>query len=250
MSKWTEEVTGQLTSAAGDQLVEVSKAVVAEIAESLGDEFSERSVASKLRNLGYSVEKASASREKAYSDVEADEIQAFLEANSGVYTYAEVASTVLGGTRTSKQIQGKILSMELHSHVKHVEVVEAPKKYTEEEEESIIGLIESGAFIEDIAGALGREVNSIRGKCLSLNRQKGLPIPKMKNVKDKSAQVADIFDGIEDIDLKTVEELSDLTGKTPRSIKSALTKRGLVAENYDGAKRRAKLDSKCDLEEA
>lgn len=245
MSKWTEEITAELVSAAGDISVEVSKAVVATIAEDFGVDFTERSVASKLRNLGYTCEKASGVSEKAFTDEEAAEIKAFLEANSGQYTYAEVAASVLGGNKSAKQIQGKVLSMELYQHVKHVEVVEAPKKYTDEEEATIIGLIEGGAFIEDIADAMDREVNSIRGKCLSLNRQKGLAIPKMKNVKDKTAQVADIFADVVVTD-KTVEELADITGKTPRSVKTALTKKGLKSKDYDGAKRRAKLDAKED----
>ena len=60
--------------------------------------------------------------------------------------------------------------MELTDHVKPAPKVESVRTYTPEEEATFISMVNDGAFVEAIAEALGRSVNSIRGKALSLLR--------------------------------------------------------------------------------
>ncbi|WPJ68388.1 putative transcription factor D5 [Salmonella phage STP-SP2] len=43
----------------------------------------------------------------------------------------------------------------------------------------------------------------------------------------------------------TVAEIAEKTGKSERGVKSMLSRRGLVAKDYDGAAKRAKLDAKA-----
>ena len=70
----------------------------------------------------------------------------------------------------------------------------------EEDEGQFVSLVNDGAFIEDIAEAMGRSVNSIRGKALSLLRAGEInAIPKQKETKGSSK--ADPLAGV-DIDGK------------------------------------------------
>ena len=161
LPKWTDERTQQLVDFVGDSSP-VSQAMVADAAEEL--ETSTRSVSSKLRKMGFDVELASASASKSFSEEQEATLSNFVQDNSGAYTYAEIAENFEGGAFSAKSIQGKILSMQLTEHVKPAPKVETVKTYSEDEESQFISLVNDGAFIEDIAEALGRSVNSIRGK--------------------------------------------------------------------------------------
>ena len=143
----------------------VSQATVANAAEEL--ETSVRSVSSKLRKMGYDVELASSSNTKSFSDEQEATLQAFVTDNSGSYTYAQIAENFEGGAFSAKSIQGKILSMQLTEHVAPAPKVESVKTYSEDEEATFIGMVNDGAFIEQIAESLGKSVNSIRGKAFS-----------------------------------------------------------------------------------
>ena len=167
LPKWTDERTQSLVDFVGSESP-ISQDTVANAADEL--ETSVRSVSSKLRKMGYEVELASASASKSFSDEQEATLSTFVQDNSGVYTYAEIASNFEGGSFSAKSIQGKILSMQLTEHVKPAPKVETVKSYNEEEEGQFVSLVNDGAFIEDIAEALGRSVNSIRGKALSLLR--------------------------------------------------------------------------------
>ena len=57
--------------------------------------------------------------------------------------------------------------MELTAHVKPAPKIEAVRTYTPEEESTFISMVNDGAFVEAIAEALGRSVNSVRGKALA-----------------------------------------------------------------------------------
>ena len=109
LPKWTDERTQQLVDFVGDNSP-VSQAMVADAAEEL--ETSTRSVSSKLRKMGFDVELASASASKSFSEEQEATLSNFVQDNSGVYTYAEIASNFEGGSFSAKSIQGKILSME------------------------------------------------------------------------------------------------------------------------------------------
>ena len=83
-----------------------------------------------------------------------------------------------------KSIQGKILSMELTDHVKPAPKVETVRTYSPDEEATFVSMVNDGAFVEAIAEALGRSVNSVRGKALSLLRSGDIDaIPRQENTK-------------------------------------------------------------------
>ena len=222
LPKWTDERTQQLVDFIGDQSP-VSQTVVAEAADEL--ETSTRSVSSKLRKMGFDVELASASASKSFSEEQEATLQNFVVDNSGVYTYAEIASNFEGGSFSAKSIQGKILSMELTEHVKPAPKVESVRTYTPEEEGTFVDMVNGGSFVEEIAEALGKSVNSIRGKALSLLRSGDInAIPKQKETKGSSK--ADVLADL-DISSLTVQEIADEIGKTVRGVKTMLTRRGL-----------------------
>jgi hypothetical protein len=229
--KWNDERTTQLTSYVGDE-APVSQETVAGAAETL--DTSARSVSSKLRKMGYDVELASAAGGKAFSEDQAATLATFVEDNSGSYTYAEVAQYFENGAFTAKQIQGKILSMELTGHIKPAPKVETVKTYTDAEEATFVEMVNSGAFVEAIAEAMGRSVSSVRGKALSLLRSGAInAIPRQENT--KSAAKEDPLASIENIADLTVEQIAETVGKTVRGVKTMLTRRGITAADYDGA---------------
>ena len=230
LPKWTDERTQQLVDFVGSESP-ISQATVASAAEEL--ETSTRSVSSKLRKMGFDVELASASASKSFSDEQEATLQAFVTDNSGSYTYAEIASNFEGGSFSAKSIQGKILSMELTSHVKPAPKVETVRTYTPEEEGTFVSMVNDGSFVEEIADALGKSVNSIRGKALSLLRSGEInAIPKQKETKGSSK--ADVLADV-DVANHTVEEIADQIGKTVRGVKTMLTRRGLQCSDYNGA---------------
>ena len=236
LPKWTDERTQQLVDFVGDSSP-VTQAMVADAAEEL--ETSTRSVSSKLRKMGFDVELASASASKSFSEEQEATLQNFVVDNSGVYTYAEIASNFEGGHFSAKSIQGKILSMQLTEHVKPAPKVESVKTYSEDEEATFVGMVNDGAFIEEIAESLGKSVNSIRGKALSLLRAGEInAIPKQKETKGsgKADPLADL-----EIDDMTVEAIADEIGKTVRGVKTMLTRRGLVCADYDGSARKERV---------
>ncbi len=239
LPKWTDERTEQLVSFVGDTSP-ISQAMVAEAAEDL--ETSTRSVSSKLRKMGYDVELASSVSNRTFTDEQEATLQAFVTDNSGQYTYADIASSFEGGHFSAKSIQGKILSMELTSHVKPAEKPESVRTYSPEEEATFTQMVNDGSFVEEIAEALGKSVNSIRGKALSLLRSGDIgAIPKQKETKGSSK--ADPLAEVNDIESMNVEDIADEIGKTVRGVKTMLTRRGLTCADYDGAARKEKASS-------
>ena len=230
LPKWTDDRTQALVDFVGSESP-ISQATVANAAEEL--ETSTRSVSSKLRKMGFEVELASASASKSFSEDQEATLRNFVTDNSGSYTYAEIASNFEGGQFSAKSIQGQILSMELTEHVKPAPKVETVRTYTPEEEGTFVDMVNGGSFVEEIAEALGKSVNSIRGKALSLLRSGEInAIPKQKETKGSSK--ADVLAGV-DIESLTVEEIADQIGKTVRGVKTMLTRRGLQCADYNGA---------------
>tara|TARA_Y100000996_G_scaffold386387_1_gene344389 strand:+ start:931 stop:1656 length:726 start_codon:yes stop_codon:yes gene_type:complete len=239
LPKWTDERTQQLVDFVGDSSP-ISQAMVADAAEDL--ETSTRSVSSKLRKMGYDVELASSVSNRTFTDEQEATLQAFVTDNSGQYTYADIASSFEGGHFSAKSIQGKILSMELTSHVKPAEKPESVRTYSPEEEATFTQMVNDGSFVEEIAEALGKSVNSIRGKALSLLRSGDInAIPKQKETKGSSK--ADPLAEVNDIENMNVEDIADEIGKTVRGVKTMLTRRGLTCADYDGAARKEKASS-------
>lgn len=234
LPKWNDERTTALANLVGDESP-VTKATVEAAAESL--ETSTRSIASKLRKLGYAVETVSQAP-KAFTDTESEDLRDFVESNENAYTYAEIAANFANGKFTPRAVQGKILSLELTGMVKPTEKAEVVKVYSDAEQEILVSMINAGGFVEDIAAAVNKSVASVRGKALSL-RTAGLitDMPKQREVK---GQAPDSLDAIGDISKLTVAEIAEKLGKTDRGVKVMLTRRGLTASDYDGAAKAAK----------
>ena len=236
LPKWTDERTDELVNFVGDESP-ISQGTVAEAADQL--ETSTRSISSKLRKMGYEVELASASTSRAFSESQEATLATFVQDNSGEYTYAQIAENFDGGAFSAKSIQGKILSMELTEHVKPAPKVEAVRTYSEDEETTFIEMVNDGAFVEAIADALDRSVNSVRGKALSLLRSGDIDaIPRQETTKGTTKE--DPLADLGDISGLTVEEIAEAIGKTARGVKTLLSRRGLVAGDYDGAARKEK----------
>jgi hypothetical protein len=192
--------------------------------------------------MGHEVELASASATRAFTDAQEATLSAFVSDNSGEYTYAEIASHFEDGAFSAKSIQGKILSMELTGHVKPAPKVESVRTYSADEEVTFIGMVNDGAFVEAIADALDRSVNSVRGKALSLLRSGDIDaIPKQEVTKGASKE--DPLADIVDIGSQTVEAIAEQIGKTARGVKTMLTRRGLSAADYDGASKKEKASA-------
>lgn len=237
LPKWDTEREETLKKAVGKE-APVSASTVESAAATLGT--TTRSVASKLRKMGYEVASMSKEVTKSYTDSEEAELKSFLESNPNKYTYADLAGLVLDGSRTAKQLQGKILSMELTSLVKPTPKVEKQKTYTEEEEAKILSMVRNGDFIEDIADALGRNVPSIRGKILSLSRENpDITIPKQRVYVSKDKE--DPIEALGDVSEMTVEEIAESIDKSVRGVKTMLTHRGVSCKNYNGAKKAEKI---------
>lgn len=234
LPKWTDERTASLNTAVAG-LSPVSREKVAELATTF--ETSTRAVAAKLRKLGVEVETASTAP-KAFSDEQASDLVDFVNDHAGEYTYAEIAANFDDGHFTAKQIQGKILSLELTGSVKPTPKAEVVKSYTDEEEARIVAAIQNGDFVEDIATALNRTVPSIRGKALSLLRAG--TIVAMPSQRDVKGAAPDAFEALGDVSKLTVEEIAAKLEKTPRGVKTMLTRRGVSASDYDGASKAEK----------
>jgi len=242
--KWSDATVNQLMGLIGTQRP-VSPDTVEYAAEQLGEEFTPRSVASKLRQLD--VEVASMAKEKtsAFTEDEGAELAEFVVNNSGQFTYKQIAEQFMNGKFTAKQIQGKLLALELTGSVKPAEKVEIARTYTDSEEAKFIQMAERGAYIEDIAAALNKTVASIRGKALSLTRKGQIAkIPAQKNSYAKES--VDPVNALgEKIHSMTVAEIAAAVDKTERGLKTLLTRRGIKVADYDGAAKRAKAEAKA-----
>ena len=239
---WNEERTQTLVDSVQEG-VEVTQDDLVALAETL--ETSTRSVGSKLRKMGYEVQKASAASQSKWSDEQSDDLVSFLEDNDGDYTYKEIAATFAGGEFSSKAIQGKILSLELTGAVKPAEKVVAARQYTEDQEEVFLEMAGTGASIEAIAKEMGKTIQSVRGKALSYIRTvEGFTMPQQEH--SLATDKVDPLSAIESIETKTVDEIAEELGKTARGIKTSLTRRGISCADYDGKKRSEAASRKRD----
>jgi hypothetical protein len=241
--KWNDENTAVLVSAATAESP-VSAATVEKLAEQLG--FSARSIASKLRSLDYTVESLAKAHTSTFSEEETAALKEFIVANEGLYTYEEIASKLFAGKFDKRQIQGKVLSLELNTSVKATPKQAAVRTYSEAEEATFLEMAKAGAFLEDIAEKLGKQLNQVRGKALSLVQAGSLTsIPAQRESYAKAEdedKIAALGDGIAD---KTIADLIALTGKTERGLKTLLTRRGIDCADYKGKAKREKADAKA-----
>ena len=229
--KWTDERTDTLTEFVGDESP-VSQATVAEAADNL--DTSTHSVSSKLRNMGFEVEPASTGAQRAFTSEEEETLREFVVSNSGDYTYGDIAEAFAKGKYSAKSIQGKVLSMELTDHVKRTEKPASTKTYSDSEEDTFLEMVGEGSFVEEIAEALDRPVNSIRGKALSLLRSGQIEaIPAQRDMKGSTV---DPLEALGDLSDMTVDQIAEDIGKTVRGVKTMITRRGLQAADYPNKK--------------
>ena len=216
--EYSDEMVARLQEVASAGLTEDTiEALMEEL------DFPRRSVTAKLRKLGYEVPKKPGAA-PVFSADETEALASFLTSNSGNLTAEEIAEQFAGGQFTARQINGKALSLEMTAHIKPAEKKVTPRTYSEADEAKIQGMVDNGAFLEDIADAVGRSVNSIRGKLLSM----GIKAPQ----RDKKDAKADPYAGIEDMLDQTVEEIATSFDKTVRGVKTVLTRRGLSCADY------------------
>lgn len=240
--KWSDEVVANLLSIVGDD-TPVSAAKVEAAAEAL--KLTPRSVASKLRQLDREVASMAKEKVSAFTPEQSDALAAFVAANAGNLTYKEIAEQFDGGAFGAKQIQGKLLALELTGSVKPAPKVEAARTYSEQEEAAFIQLVNDGRFIEEIAEKLGKSIASVRGKALSLTRTNAISaIPAQRE--SHAAAVADVVTELGDsIATMTVAEIAKAADKTERGIRTLLTRRGLNVADYKGADKREKATAKA-----
>jgi arsenate reductase-like glutaredoxin family protein len=240
--KWSDEAVDQLMSIVGNESP-VSVDAVERAAEALG--FTTRSIASKLRQLDREVASLAKEKTSKFSEDETADLAEFVMANAGNLTYAQIAENFADGKFTAKQIQGKLLALELTGMVKPAEKVEVARTYTEAEEAKFIAMADNGAFIEDIAQALNKTVQSVRGKALSLTR-KGqiakIPAQRESHAKETVDPVTALGDKIASM---TVAEIAAAVDKTERGLRTLLTRRGIKVADYDGAAKKAKAEAKA-----
>ena len=240
--KWSDETVVQLLAIAGSSSP-VSVARVEQAAETLG--VTVRSVASKLRQLDREVASMAKEKVSAFTPDQGHDLADFVNANAGAYTYKEIAEQFNAGSFSAKQIQGKLLALELTGSVKPAEKVEAARTYSEAEEATFIKMAQNGKFIEEIALTLGKSIPSVRGKALSLTRKNQIdkiPAQKDSHAKNTVDPVVALGSAIATM---TVAEIAVAVDKTERGLKTLLTRRGIAVKDYDGAAKKAKAEAKA-----
>lgn len=239
---WSEEKVAKLLAIVNGESP-VSVGTLEAAAQAL--EVTVRSVASKLRQLDHEVASTAKEKVAAFTADESAALTDFVTANAGNLTYKDIAEQFAGAKFSAKQIQGKLLALELTGSVKPAEKVEAQRTYSPAEEATFVTMAKAGKFIEEIAVALGKAIPSVRGKALSLTRNG--QIDKIPAQKDSHAKnVVDAVSALGDaIATMTVAEIAKAVDKTERGLKTLLTRRGIKVADYDGASKRAKAEAKA-----
>jgi len=238
--KWSDETVAQLMSIVGDTSP-VSAASVEKAAETL--QVSVRSVASKLRQMDREVASMAKAAVPTFSDEQTDELIKYVSTNPGQFTYKEIADN-FPGSFSAKQIQGKLLALELTGSVKPAEKVEVARTYTPEQEAVFVKMANAGKFLEEIAVTLGKELASVRGKALSLTRNgdiEKIPAQQVTHAKNVVDPIVALGAAITTM---TVDQIAVAVDKTARGIKTLLTRRGINVADYKGAEKKAKAEAK------
>lgn len=241
VKKWSDATVDQLMTIVGNTSP-VSVALVEQAATALG--VTVRSVASKLRQLDCEVASMAKEKVAAFTPEQGAALTSFVNANAGDLTYKEIADQ-FPGNFSAKQIQGKLLALELTGSVKPADKVEVARTYSDAEEATFVTMAQAGKYIEEIAVTLGKSIPSVRGKALSLTR-KGqidkIPAQKDSHAKNTVDPVVALGDKIATM---TVAEIAKAVDKTDRGVKTLLTRRGVKVADYDGAAKKAKAEAKA-----
>ena len=240
--KWSDDTVAQLLKIAGSANP-VSVERVEQAAEALG--VTVRSVASKLRQLDREVASMAKEKVSAFTPEQSQALTSFVNNNAGQMTYKDIAENFAHGEFSAKQIQGKLLALELTGSVKPAEKVEAARTYSDAEEATFIKMAQAGKYIEEMAVTLGKSIPSVRGKALSLTRKNQIdriPAQKDSHAKNTVDPVAALGTAIANM---TVAEIAVAVDKTERGLKTLLTRRGISVKDYDGAGKKAKAEAKA-----
>lgn len=238
--KWNDETVAQLLGIVGSASP-VSVALVEEAATAL--DATTRSIAAKLRQLDREVASMAAAKVATFTAEEGEALAAFVKSNEGALTYKEIAEQ-FPGDFTAKQVQGKLLALELTGMVRPADKTAIATKYNEAEEATFVKMAQAGKFIEEIAVTLGKTIASVRGKALSLSRKNlidKIPAQKESHAKNTVDPVDALGDAIANM---TVAEIAAAVDKTERGCKTLLTRRGIKVADYDGAAKKAKAEAK------
>ena len=93
-------------------------------------------------------------------------------------------------------------------------------------------MVGNSAYVEEIADALGKSINSVRGKALSFLRAGEIDsIPKQKE--SRAATKIDALGALGDISAMTVEQIAESIEKTVRGVKTMLTRRGVTCADNE-----------------
>ena len=240
--KWNDETVAQLLGIVGSASP-VSVALVEEAATALGA--TTRSIAAKLRQLDREVASMAAAKVATFTSDESEALATFVKGNEGVFTYKEIAEQ-FPGEFTAKQVQGKLLALELTGMVRPADKMEVATKYNEAEEATFIKMAQAGKFIEEIAVTLGKTIASVRGKALSLSRKEliaKIPAQKESHAKNSVDPVEALGAAVATM---TVAEIAAAVEKTDRGVKTLLTRRGINVADYKGADKKLKAEAKAE----
>lgn len=222
---YSDEQVEVLVSTVGEAGSTVTEEQLQSLIENLG--YPRRSVAAKLRKMGYEVP-TTPKAVPTFNAEESEYLASYIADNHGVFTAEELAqhfTAQWGRSVSAAQVTGKILSLNITGAVKPAEKKVAPKTFTEEEAAVILSSAEKGRYIEEVAAELGKTVNQVRGKALSM----GVKLPQRDKVE---AKVAD-YSGLDVLaPTMTVAELAVHFGKTERGVKTVLSRRNLAAKDY------------------
>jgi predicted transcriptional regulator len=199
----------------------------AEFVEQYGDDISERSLASKMRHMGFKIEKkAGKVTAKSYTEAEEAKIRE-LAMKEGVWM--EDIADALG--RDTKSIGGKLISMGIYGiKKKNKKVNDTPKMFSAEDEATILEMIDANkvVYIEDLADALGKSVKQVRGKLAGM-RIKGVKTRNKKAPKAKIYTDEVIAEIKEELSKgKSLEDIAKARGLNERGMLVTLTRLGVI----------------------
>ena len=204
------------------------EAFYADFVEEYGDEFSERSLASKIRSLGYKVEaKGKVVTPKRYTEQEEAIIRELCKDPQNLPFQEDVAEKV---GKSTKSIGGKLISMGIYGVKKRDLKAPAVKLFTEADEDVIMAMISDNdeVFIEDMAEKLGKSVKQVRGKLAGM-RIKGVKTRNKAAAKPK-VYTEEVVEGIKE-DLANGMSLTDIAkvrGLNERGMQTTLTRLGVL----------------------
>ena len=142
--EYTEDMVARMEQVCGNG---INEDIIVSLCEEF--DFPRRSVTAKLRKLGYDVP-TKPKAAPAFDEAETQALTEFLEGNSGVHTAEEIAahfSDAWGREITSRQVNGKALSLEMTAHIKPAEKKVTPRTYTEAEEAQIADMANGRLFL-------------------------------------------------------------------------------------------------------